>query len=101
MSGTEESVGARLTALRTDRGLTLQQLADKCELSVSFLSQLERDKVNVSVANLKKIASALEIGMASFFGTNNSHGAKGSVTRTVERRDLPSVRARMEVGVMK
>ena len=88
------SVGARLTALRTDRGLTLQQLADKCELSVSFLSQLERDKVNVSVANLKKIASALEISMASFFGTNNSHGAKGLVTRTVERRKL----ALAEVG---
>jgi transcriptional regulator with XRE-family HTH domain len=83
-----ESVGAKLTVLRSERGLTLQQLADRCELSISFLSQLERDKVNVSVANLKKIASALEISMASFFDANNAHEAKGLVTRKEERRKL-------------
>lgn len=94
MAAVEESLGAKLTDLRTKRGLTLQQLAEKCELSPSFLSQLERDKVNVSVANLKKIASALEIGMASFFGPNDGHGPKGFVTRTAERRKL----ALAEVG---
>ena len=83
----EELVGSRITALRTERGFTLQQLAEKCELSVSFLSQLERDKVNVSVANLKKIATALGVSMASFFSAD-SQPSKGMVTRVCERRQL-------------
>jgi transcriptional regulator with XRE-family HTH domain len=93
----KESIGARLIDLRTERGLTLQQLADKCDLSVSFLSQLERDKVNISVANLKKIAFALDISMASFFDTNNSDGAKGLVTRTAERRKLALAEAGWQI----
>jgi transcriptional regulator with XRE-family HTH domain len=92
LSEVNGSVGARLTDLRSERGLTLQQLADRCELSVSFLSQLERDKVNISVANLKKIASALDISAASFFGTDGRHAAKGVVTRTAERRKLDLIR---------
>ncbi len=74
-------------ALRTQRGLTLQQLAEKCDLSISFLSQLERDKVNVSVVNLKKIATALDVGVASFFNSRNLL-SKGMVTRAKERRQL-------------
>jgi len=87
LSNTEELIGPRLIALRTERGLTLQQLADKCELSISFLSQLERDKVNVSVSNLKKIATALDVSVASFFSAENVQ-PKDMVTRANERRQL-------------
>lgn len=82
-----DSIGARLTVLRAKRGLTLQQLAKKCDLSISFLSQLERDKVNISVANLKKIALALDVKMTAIFNSADGE-AKGLVTRAGERRKL-------------
>ena len=97
LAGIEDALGAKLTALRNERGLTLQQLADKSELSPSFLSQLERDKVNVSVANLKKIASALEISIAGLFAANNTHEAKGLVTRADERRRLALAEAGWQI----
>lgn len=87
MNDAKELIGPQLTALRTKRGLTLQQLADRCELSVSFLSQLEHDKVNVSVTNLKKIATALDVSMASFFSAESTQ-PKDMVTRVNERRQL-------------
>ena len=37
-----QQVGERIRATRHARGLTLVQLAELCELSHSFLSQLER-----------------------------------------------------------
>ncbi|MFN8453471.1 MAG: XRE family transcriptional regulator [Anaerolineae bacterium] len=82
-----DSVGARLIELRAARGLTLQQLADQSGLSISFLSQVEHDKVNISVANLKKIALALGIHMTAFFSAKEVP-PQGLVTRAAERRRL-------------
>ena len=52
-------VGARIRALRRARGLTLVHLAELCELSHPFLSQLERGRARPSMVSLEKIARAL------------------------------------------
>lgn len=85
--GEAELIGARLIELRAERGLTLQQLADQTGLSISFLSQVERDKVNISVANLKKITQALGVNMTAFFKTGEAQ-PKGLVMRADNRRKL-------------
>ena len=54
-------VGERLRAIRRLRRVTLKTVADRAELSESFLSQVERGRANASVASLKRIAAALEI----------------------------------------
>lgn len=36
-------IGNRLKELRIQKGLTQEELADRCELSKGFISQLERD----------------------------------------------------------
>ena len=48
-------LGPRLRALRQARKLTLAQAADKAEVSVSFLSALEKGDSGVSVATLRRV----------------------------------------------
>jgi len=61
------NIGSRLRELRLERGLTLEQVAADTDLSVSFLSMLERDKVSVSVDNLEKLARYYQVHMVHFF----------------------------------
>jgi transcriptional regulator with XRE-family HTH domain len=66
--------GKVIRDLRMQRDLTLRDLARDSGCSISFLSQIERDLVSPSVANLKKIADALGITMASFFIDDEAQG---------------------------
>ncbi|MFH1152317.1 MAG: XRE family transcriptional regulator [Pseudomonadota bacterium] len=76
--------GKLIRDLRLKRSLTLRDLAQISGCSISFLSQLERDMVSPSVANLKKIADALGITMASFF-TGDDSDTDTKVVRRKER----------------
>jgi transcriptional regulator with XRE-family HTH domain len=66
-SDTSVDVGERLRAIRTLRRVTLRTLAERAELSESFLSQVERGRANASVASLKRIAAALGVNVADLF----------------------------------
>jgi len=59
-------VGEMIRRRRTERGLTLQQLADKSGLSAPFLSQAERNQTVPSMVSLIKLAHALEVELAYF-----------------------------------
>lgn len=60
-------VGERLRAIRLRKRMTLKRLADASRLSESFLSQLERGRVNASIASLQRIAHALGTSIAELF----------------------------------
>ena len=45
-------IGAKIKRLRLQRGLTQEELADRCELSKGFISQVERDLTSPSIASL-------------------------------------------------
>ena len=72
-------VGSRLRELRARRRLTLRHIADRAELSESFLSRLERGRTSVSIAALQRIASALAVDVSDLFAP--SDGAAPQVTR--------------------
>ncbi len=61
------AVGAKLRAIRTRRGLTLQQVADAAGLSKAFVSQIESGTANPSLASLKRVGTALGIPLAALF----------------------------------
>ncbi|MEX0850856.1 MAG: XRE family transcriptional regulator [Gaiellaceae bacterium] len=65
-------VGERLRAIRKRRRVTLRTVADRAELSESFLSQVERGRANASIASLKRIAGALGVNVADLFEPNGS-----------------------------
>ena len=60
-------IGNKIKQLRTQKGLTLAELASRCELTKGFLSQLERDLTSPSIATLSDILEALGSSLAEFF----------------------------------
>jgi len=56
-----EVFGAHLRELRTARGLTQAQLAEKARTSTPFISQLERGLTTPTLGMLIRLAEALEI----------------------------------------
>ena len=62
-----QSLGARIRQRRRELKLRLIELAEMCDISPSFLSQIERDQANPSISTLHEIAIALGVTMASFF----------------------------------
>jgi transcriptional regulator with XRE-family HTH domain len=61
------SFGTRLRALRKERGLTQEELANQTGLSKNGISMIERDENSPSVATLKTLATALKIKVSYFF----------------------------------
>lgn len=60
-------IGKKIKAMRLQKGLTQEELADRTELSKSFISQVERDQTSPSIATLIDILQALGTDLKSFF----------------------------------
>jgi len=56
----------RLKELRTERQLTLKELAERTELSVSYLSDIERGRTVPTLATLETLANALAVTVIDF-----------------------------------
>jgi len=78
--------GLMIRKLRKSRKMKLSDLGTKTRLSVSFLSQVERGLINPSINSLRKIASALDTPLSSFF--DEPKLAEGPVVRKKDRRIL-------------
>lgn len=65
-------VGGKIKALRMLRGLTQKELADRCELSKGFISQLESDQAAPSLETLSDILDVLGISMSDFFSEEDN-----------------------------
>lgn len=63
-------IGSKIKRLRQANGLTLEELANRSELTKGFLSQLERDLTSPSVATLEDILEALGTNLQEFFSEN-------------------------------
>jgi transcriptional regulator with XRE-family HTH domain len=60
-------IARRVRELRTQRGMTLDQLAAKCEVSRSMLSLVERGESSPTAVVLEKIATGLGVALAGLF----------------------------------
>lgn len=56
----------RLKELRTERQLTLKELSERSELSVSYLSDIERGRTVPTLATLETLANALAVTVIDF-----------------------------------
>lgn len=63
----DDSIGIEIKKLRKERKLTLKQISEKTNLSISFLSQVERLRSSVTLESLKKISEALDVNPSFFF----------------------------------
>lgn len=60
-------LGAKIKQMRNQKGLTQGELADRCELTKGYISQLENNLNSPSIATLTDILSALGSNLAEFF----------------------------------
>ena len=60
-------IGNKIRRLRLQRGLTQEELADRCELSKSFISLLERDLTSPSLDTLSDLLETLGTDLPTFF----------------------------------
>jgi DNA-binding transcriptional MerR regulator/mannose-6-phosphate isomerase-like protein (cupin superfamily) len=68
-----EKLGAMLRRLRTERELSLSEVAQKAEISVGFLSAIERSNMTASVATLRKLARFYKINILDLFQPSESN----------------------------
>lgn len=64
-------LGLRLKALRKNKNLTQEQVADKLELSKSAVSRYERNLLNPSVQMIKKFAVLYESSIDYIMGMDD------------------------------
>jgi len=92
------TLGERIRALRQEHKLTLHDVSEGAGLTPSFLSRLERDRVNISVANLRKIANFFGVPMTYFFSSEESPAVE--VVRAAERRKLQATGEKLQVEAL-
>ena len=64
-------IGEKIKELRLSFGLTQEELADRCELTKGYISQLENDLTSPSIATLIDILSALGTTLKEFFADDD------------------------------
>ena len=61
------NIGGKLRSLRQKNNLTQKELADRCELSKGFISQLESNQTSPSLSTLEDILTTLGSSFHEFF----------------------------------
>lgn len=94
-NGSAAQLGPLLRRLRTERNLSLADVADEVGISVGFLSALERSQMTASVATLRKLARYFQINILDLFQPSE---ANPNVVRAADRKILPGGKGvRMEL----
>jgi transcriptional regulator with XRE-family HTH domain len=60
-------IGKKIRRLRIQNSLTQEELAERCELTKGFISQVERDLTSPSIATLIDILEGLGTNLRDFF----------------------------------
>ncbi len=61
------TLGQKLRKLRHQKGYKLNEVAEGANLSISFISLIERDKASISVENLQKLANFYKVRLFQIF----------------------------------
>ena len=97
-----KTVGERIRLERQRQRMTLESLSKGTGLSVSYLSQLERNLTQASVTSIKKVARHLGIGVVKFF-EENAGGNQGDwgYMRSFETKPVTSIAYSKGVAVIR
>jgi transcriptional regulator with XRE-family HTH domain len=70
----DADMGLRIKERRREVGLSLRKLAERADLTASFLSQVERGQASTSIGSLRRIAEALDVPILHFLENGSNHG---------------------------
>ncbi|MFZ2634166.1 MAG: helix-turn-helix transcriptional regulator [Desulfosalsimonadaceae bacterium] len=63
----KQMIGLRIKALRSNKGMTQEQLSEKMEINPKYLSSIERGKENPTIDTLIKLSNALKVDLGQIF----------------------------------
>lgn len=90
------NLSRRLRNARQERGLSLEAVAQKAQISTSLLSQIERGKASPSLVSLVAIADALMLRPGDLLDENTDQEARSPVVRHAERHVIEDAGCRFE-----
>lgn len=61
------NIAIQMRAIRQQRGWTLKHLAERCELSLSYLSDIERGRTVPSYKTMERLAEAFDLALELSF----------------------------------
>lgn len=67
MEGTQKKVGRRVAQLRTQRGMTQDELAEAAGLTVEAISRIERAERAPRLGTLEKLAEGFGVSLSELF----------------------------------
>ncbi len=83
------TLGKDIRALRKSRKMTLDELAQRLDRSVGWVSQIERDISTPTMDDLRQIAGVFEVPLSLFFGTATAKvDEQGRIVRSAARRAI-------------
>lgn len=62
--------GERVRQFRKQKDISQEELAHRADLHRTYIGMIERAEKNITLLNIEKIASALEIGIKDLFDDN-------------------------------
>lgn len=81
------NLGEKIKQMRNQKGLTQKELADRCELTKGYISQLENDLNSPSIATLTDILAALGSNLAEFFREEEEEKIVYSKNEFIEKNE--------------
>ena len=91
--------GRRLRSLRTDRGLTQQQLGEKAGLSYKYLGAIERGEKNPSLKVIDKLARALAVEPRDMLDVEHEETAPTKLKKQLNRLLKEADQTRLQQAV--
>ena len=79
MDDSRIALGKRIRWLRTKVGLTQEQLAERAELSMKHLGEIERGKGNPTLSSLENIADAFGVSLPDLFEFKHERLSAGEI----------------------
>lgn len=80
-------IGSKIKRLRQQLNLSQSELADRCELTKGYISQLENDLTSPSISTLCDILSALGTNLSEFFQKEDDRRIVFSSADFIEKRE--------------
>jgi transcriptional regulator with XRE-family HTH domain len=80
------SIGPKLRELRLQRGLSLQQLAERADVSAAAIHKIEKSGMVPTITTLLKLAGALNRSISYFVDEETEQNGPAYLTRADDRR---------------
>lgn len=80
-------IGSKIKRLRLQLNLSQSELADRCELTKGYISQLENDLTSPSIATLMDILAALGTNLSEFFKKEDDRRVTFSENDFIEKHE--------------